>query len=111
METEVLDPDGVSTTTLSAEGEIVTGGHNISEKDFYFMKSEAKQQFNCLSGRLMQAIEMMGLNDKQERAIKTHVKAQIYERFRDFIESMSTLSRTQYCSNEPIILDYPEYLD
>ncbi len=93
-----------STPIAGANLEVTTSGHDITEKDYYIMINEAREQFNCLSGRLMQAIEMLGLEEKQERAFKPYIKAQIYERFKDLSDVMRMFSNTPYKSDGVVSL-------
>lgn len=69
--------------------------------DYSFMCAELKEQFSCMSGRLLSLIEELGLPDKQEQAAKRHLKSEVWQRYNDFVKCMWDFKRGGFTGEAP----------
>lgn len=77
-------------------GKLISGGHEIKEKDFEYLQREMSEQFSCLSGRLLSLIEELGLPQKQEEAAKKHLRREVWERYDDLVAVIAMHSMEGY---------------
>ena len=87
---------GTPKVTMNADGKVLSGGHAISEEDYWFVVRELREQFSCLAGRLYGIVDATLLNEKQAKAYKRLLKREVWERYDDLAVCLAEFSRVPY---------------